>query len=110
MQAMFDQHIAPIVEGRAKSVFLARTLTVSMVWMDFFPVYRQLQADYTEVYIKNAATPPEADEDRKKVTSIKVDIVLEAPTMDEAEARMDVLLLEYQRLIDAAGGGTIELK
>jgi len=110
MQAMFDQHIAPIVEGRARSVFLARTLMVSMVWMDFFPVYRRLQADYPEVYIKNAATPPEADEDRKKVTPIKVDIVLEAPNREEAEARMDALILEYQRRIDASGGGTIKLK
>jgi molybdenum cofactor synthesis domain-containing protein len=110
MQAMFDLHIAPMIEGRARSVFLARTLSVSMVWMDFFPVYRQLQADYPDIYIKNAATPPEADEDRRRVIPIKVDIVLEAPSREEAEARMDALLLEYQRRIDAAGGGTIELR
>jgi hypothetical protein len=60
------------VKEKAKHKLLGRTYGVAMVWKDFFPVYTQLQIDYPEVYIKNAATPPEADEGRSKVKEINV--------------------------------------
>lgn len=107
MMGMFDVHIAPIVEQEAKHKLLGYTYGVSMVWKDFFPVYNQLQNDYPEIYIKNAATPPEAEEERSKVKEIKVDIVVQGATIEEAEDKMRSFMDEYQRRIDANGGGTI---
>lgn len=109
MKGMFDAHVAPMIEGRATSVFLARAYNVTMVWKDFFPLYRDMQRDYPNVYIKNAATPPVEGEDRSKVHTIKVDFVLEAPTQEEAEANMDALLADYRRRMEAAGGGKMVL-
>ena len=107
MQGMFNEHIAPIIEAEAKHRLLGHTYGVAMVWKDFFPVYTQLQEDYPEVYIKNAATPPEAEEDRSKVKEIKVDIVIQGATMGEAEKKMKAFMTDYKCRIDAAGGGTI---
>ena len=109
MQGMFDEHIAPVVETEAKHKLLGHTYSVARVWKDFFPVYTQLQNDYPEVYIKNAATPPEAEEERSKVKEIKVDIVVQGTTMHEAEKKMEVFMTDYKRRVDAAGGGTIRL-
>ena len=108
MRGMFDAHIAPMIESRADSVFLARTLNVSMVWKEFFPLYREMQRDYPDVYIKNAATPPVEGEDRDKVHTIKVDLVLEAPNHEEAEAKMNWFLADYMSRIEKAGGGRME--
>ncbi|HUV55113.1 MAG TPA: competence/damage-inducible protein A [Candidatus Krumholzibacteriaceae bacterium] len=108
MRGMFDAHIAPMIASTATSVFLARTYYISMVWRDFFPLYREMQLDYPDTYIKNAATPPVEGEDRDKVHTIKVDIVLEAPTQEEAEAKMSEFLADYMSRIEAAGGGRME--
>ena len=107
MQGMFNEHIAPIIEAEAKHRLLGHTYGVAMVWKDFFPVYTQLQKDYPDVYIKNAATPPEAEEERSKVKEIKVDIVIQGATMEEAEKKMEVFMHDYKNRVDAAGGGTI---
>ena len=107
MEGMFNEHIAPVIEAEAKHKLLGHTYGIAMVWKDFFPVYTQLQMDYPEVYIKNAATPPEAEEDRSKVKEIKVDIVIQGATMGEAEKKMKAFMTEYKRRIDAAGGGTV---
>ncbi|MCX6655681.1 MAG: competence/damage-inducible protein A [Candidatus Bathyarchaeota archaeon] len=107
MQGMFNEHITPVIEAEAKHKLLGHTYGVAMVWKDFFPVYTQLQEDYPEVYIKNAATPPEAEEDRSKVKEIKVDIVIQGATMGEAEKKMKAFMTDYKCRIDAAGGGTI---
>ena len=109
MKGMFDAHVAPMIQSRATSVFLARTYNVTMVWKDFFPLYTQMQMDYPDVYIKNAATPPVEGEDRSKPHTIKVDLVLEGKTHEEAEAKMDSLVGDYVRRIGAAGGGTMDL-
>ena len=66
MKSMFDAHIAPMIKSESNTVFLARTYNISMIWKDFFPLYRQMQADYPDIYIKNAATPPVEGEDREK--------------------------------------------
>ena len=108
MKGMFDAHVAPMIEGTATSVFLARTYNVTMVWKDFFPIYRQMQSDYPDMYIKNAATPPVEGEDRDKVHTIKVDFVLEAPTQEEAEAKMSEFLEDDRGRIEAAGGGRLD--
>ncbi len=108
MKGMFDAHVAPMIEGTATSVFLARTYNVSMVWKAFFPLYREMQRDYPDMYIKNAATPPVEGEDRDKVHTIKVDFVLEAPTHEEAEAKMTGFLADYMSRIKEAGGGRME--
>ncbi|MCX6648951.1 MAG: competence/damage-inducible protein A [Candidatus Bathyarchaeota archaeon] len=107
MQGMFNEHIAPVLEAEAKHKLLGHTYGVAMVWKDFFPVYTKLQADYPEIYIKNAATPPEAEEDRSKVKEIKVDIVVQGNSTREAEERMTAFMAEYKRRVDEAGGGTI---
>ena len=107
MQGMFNEHIAPVLEAEAKHKLLGHTYGVAMVWKDFFPVYTKLQTDYPEIYIKNAATPPEAEEDRSKVKEIKVDIVVQGNSTHEAEERMTSFMAEYKRRVDEAGGGTI---
>jgi molybdenum cofactor synthesis domain-containing protein len=109
MKGMFDTHVAPMIQSRATSVFVARTYNVTMVWKDFFPLYTRMQVDYPDVYIKNAATPPVEGEDRNKPHTIKVDLVLEGKTQEEADAKMDALVGEYLRRIEAAGGGTMVL-
>jgi nicotinamide-nucleotide amidase len=108
MKGMFDAHVAPMIEGTATSVFLAKTYNVTMVWKDFFPLYRQMQRDYPDMYIKNVATPPVEGEDRDKVHTIKVDFVLEAPTHEEAEAKMNAFLEDYMSRIKAAGEGRMD--
>ena len=108
MRGMFDAHVAPMIEGTATSVFLARTYDVTMVWKEFFPLYRQMQRDYPDMYIKNAATPPVEGEDRDKVHTIKVDFVLEAPTLEAAEAKMSEFLEDYRSRMEAAGGGRMD--
>jgi molybdenum cofactor synthesis domain-containing protein len=109
MKGMFDAHVAPLIESESTSVFYAKTYNVSMIWRDFFPIYTQMQHDYPEIYIKNEATPPVEGDDRTKVHTIKVDFVLEAPTRDEAEAKMNDFLADYQKRIDVAGGGRMDL-
>jgi nicotinamide-nucleotide amidase len=108
MKGMFDAHVAPMIEGTATSVFLDKTYNVTMVWKDFFPLYRQMQRDYPDMYIKNVATPPVEGEDRDKVHTIKVDFVLEAPTHEEAEAKMNAFLEDYMSRIKAAGEGRMD--
>ena len=109
MKGMFDAHVAPLIMSQTNTVFVARTFNVSMVWKDFFPLYRRMQVDYPDIYIKNAATPPVEDEDRDKVHTIKVDFVLEAPTFEEAEREMENFLAVYRRRIDEVGGGEMDL-
>jgi len=108
MKGMFDAHVAPMIESQSTSVFYGRTYNVSMVWRDFFPVYREMQRDYPDVYIKNAATPPVEGGDRSKVHTIKVDFVLEAPTLEEAEDNMEALIGDYKSRIMAVGGGEMQ--
>ena len=107
MQGMFNEHIAPVLEAEAKHKLLGHTYGVAMVWKDFFPLYTQLQKDYPDVYIKNAATPPEAEEERSKVKEIKGRYSRAGQLNAEAEEKMISFMAEYQRRIDAAGGGTI---
>jgi molybdenum cofactor synthesis domain-containing protein len=109
MKSMFDSYVADMIRSRSTSIFMARTYNVTMVWKDFFPVYRQMQEDYPDVYIKNAATPPVDGENRDKVHTIKVDVVLEAQTLDQAENQMELFLNDYRGRIDAVGGGRLDL-
>jgi molybdenum cofactor synthesis domain-containing protein len=108
MKSMFDTYVAELIRSRSTSVFLARTYNVTMVWKDFFTVYREMQVDYPDIYIKNAATPPVEGEDRNKIHTIKVDVVLEAETQLEAENQMDLFLRDYRKRIDTIGGGRID--
>jgi molybdenum cofactor synthesis domain-containing protein len=109
MKGMFDAHVAPMIMSQTNTVFVARTFNISMVWKEFFPLYRRMQLDYPDIYIKNAATPPVEDEDRDKVHTIKVDFVLEASTVDEAEASMEAFIKVYRERIKEIGSGEMEL-
>jgi len=109
MKGMFDAHVAPMIMSQTNTVFVARTFNISMVWKEFFPLYMRMQLDYPDIYIKNAATPPVEDEDRGKVHTIKVDFVLEAPTVDEAEASMEAFIKVYRDRIEEIGSGEMDL-
>lgn len=109
MKGMFDAHVAPMIESESTSVFLAKTYNISMVWKDFFPLYREMQDDYPDIYIKNAATPPVEGEDREKIHTIKVDFVLEAETHEEAVSKMEDFLADYHKRIENVGGGRMDL-
>ena len=109
MKGMFDAHVSPLISSQATSVFLAKTVNITMVWQDFFPVYRQMQIDYPDIYIKNAATPPVEGEDRSRAHTIKVDFVLEAPTHDDAVKKMDDFLADYRNRINDVDGGVMTL-
>jgi nicotinamide-nucleotide amidase len=109
MKGMFDAHVAPMIESESTSVFLAKTYNISMVWKDFFPLYREMQNDYPDIYIKNAATPPVEGEDREKIHTIKVDFVLEAATHEEAVRKMEKFLADYHKRIENIGGGRMDL-
>jgi molybdenum cofactor synthesis domain-containing protein len=109
MKGMFDAHVAPMIESESTSVFLAKTYNISMIWKDFFPLYREMQQDYPDIYIKNAATPPVEEEDREKTHTIKVDFVLEAATHEEAVEKMEKFLADYHKRIEDVGGGRMDL-
>ena len=109
MKGMFNAHVAPMIMSQTNTVFVARTFNISMLWKEFFPLYRRMQVDYPDIYIKNAATPPVEDGDRDKVHTIKVDFVLEAHTFDEAEASMEAFITVYRDRIEATGGGEMDL-
>ena len=109
MKGMFDAHVAPMIMSQTNTVFVARTFNISMVWKEFFPLYRRMQVDYPDIYIKNAATPPVEDGDRDKVHTIKVDFVLEAHTFDEAEASMEAFIKVYRDRIKEIGSGEMDL-
>jgi molybdenum cofactor synthesis domain-containing protein len=109
MKGMFEAHLVPMIQSQATSVFLAKTYNISMIWKDFFPLYREIQIDYPDVYIKNAATPPVEGEDRNKSHTIKVDFVLEASTSEEAKEKMESFLADYKRRIMQIGGGEMVL-
>ena len=104
MQAMFEEHVAPVIEERSGSRHVARTVTARVVFKDFFPVYHQMQRDYPDAYLKNAATPPESPEERSMVKDIKVDVVVGASTREEGENRMHLLLKDFRERIEAIGG------
>jgi molybdenum cofactor synthesis domain-containing protein len=107
MKAMFDMYAAPLIEGRSTSRFAANTVIAQVVFRDFFPVYRGMQADYPNVYIKNAATPPEAPEERLRVKDITVDVVTEGGSREESELILEDVLLELDRRLGEVGGRLI---
>jgi nicotinamide-nucleotide amidase len=104
MKGMFDAHIAPMIMEQTNTVFAARTYNITMIWKDFFPLYRQMQEEYPDIYIKNAATPPVEGRDRSKEHTIKVDFVLEDETPDKAEATMEAFLDDYRNRVEKYGG------
>ena len=108
MKNMFNNSVARIIEKESSDKSLAKTIIVRMVWKDFFPLFWRLQTDFPEIYLKNAATPPMEEPEREKIHEIKVDIVINGLTKDEAEGKMAALLKEYQDRINQAGGGEIQ--
>jgi molybdenum cofactor synthesis domain-containing protein len=105
---IFNEHVAPVIEAKSTQKLVGRTFNITMAWRDFFTLYRQLQAEFPEIYIKNAATPPsKEDEDRSMVRTIKVDIVVQDETREKAERKMNEFIELYQKRIDATSGGTI---
>jgi nicotinamide-nucleotide amidase len=104
MKAMFDESVAPLIEDKASTRFIARTMTARVVFGEFFPIYRAMQAEYPDAYIKNAATPPERSNERVRVREIKVDIVVEAPSIEECQARMGEIISDFGRRIESKNG------
>ena len=107
MKVMFDCHIAPIVENKSASKFLAKTVFVRIVWNNFFPVYRSLIDDFNDVYLKHGATPPLKAEERKKVREFKMDVVVESPSKEEDKRKIDAVLDEFKKRFEANGGKLI---
>lgn len=107
MKAMFDAYAAPLIEGRTTSRFAANTVVARVVFKEFFPKYRGMQADYPDVYIKNAATPPESPEERAKVKDITVDVVAEGGSREESVKILDEVLAEFDRRLREVGGRLI---
>jgi molybdenum cofactor synthesis domain-containing protein len=107
MKAMFDAYAAPLIEGGSASRFAANTVVARVVFRDFFPVYRGMQADYPDVYIKNAATPPEAPEERVRVKDITVDVVAEGESREESLGILGEVLAEFDRRLEEVGGKLI---
>ncbi len=107
MKAMFDMYAAPIIEDKSSSRFAANTVIARVVFKDFFPVYRKMQSDYPNVYIKNAATPPESQEERMRVKDITVDVVAEGSNQDESEVILQEVLDEFDNRLAKVGGKLI---
>ena len=107
MKAMFDAYAAPLIEGRTSSRFAANTVVARVVFRDFFPVYRRMQVDYPDVYIKNAATPPESPEERMRVKDITVDVVAEGGSREESAGILGEVLAEFDRRLGEVGGRLI---
>jgi molybdopterin-biosynthesis enzyme MoeA-like protein len=107
MKVMFNTYAAPLIEGATTSRFAANTVVARVVFRDFFPVYRGMQADYPDVYIKNAATPPEAPEERMKVKDITVDVVVEGRSREESVGVLEEVFAEFDRRLEEVGGRLI---
>jgi molybdenum cofactor synthesis domain-containing protein len=107
MKAMFDAYAAPLIEGRTTSSFAANTVVARVVFKEFFPKYLGMQADYPDVYIKNAATPPESPEERAKVKDITVDVVAKGGSREESAKILDEVLAEFDRRLGEVGGRLI---
>jgi molybdenum cofactor synthesis domain-containing protein len=107
MKAMFNAYAAPLIEGGTTSRFAANTVVARVVFRDFFPVYRRMQVDYPDVYIKNAATPPEAPEERLRVKDITVDVVVEGGSREESEGVLEEVLADFDRRLGEVGGRLI---
>lgn len=104
MKAMFDGYVAPMIEKKTASKFLAKTVSIRIVWKDFFPMYRSLLSDFQDVYLKSATTPPLRAEERAEVRERKVDIVVEAASKAECEGKMDSFLREFRSRVEESGG------
>ncbi|MBQ03782.1 hypothetical protein CL673_03605 [Candidatus Bathyarchaeota archaeon] len=104
MKAMFDAYAAPLIEGGTALRFVANTVVARVVFKDFFPVYRGMQADYPDVYIKNAGTSPEGPEERARVKEITVDVVVKGENQDECEVTLENVLAEFDRRLGEVGG------
>ena len=104
MKAKFDYHVAPMVESKSASKFLAKTVFVRIVWNNFFPVYRSIIDDFDDVYLKHGATPPLMAEDRKRVVEFKVDVVVESPSKEDGKRKMNAVLDEFKKRFEAKGG------
>jgi molybdopterin-biosynthesis enzyme MoeA-like protein len=107
MREMFNRELVPIIERRSNIRFYPKTVRVRMVWKDFFPLFREIQRECPDVYLKNVATPPVEEDDRHKVHDIIVYIVVKGDSLGEAKNRMKDFLEEYERRIIQAGGGEI---
>jgi molybdenum cofactor synthesis domain-containing protein len=107
MKGMFDEYIAPFIWERATSKCLAKTVTVRIVWSDFFPMYRALGRDHRDIYLKNHTIPPLTQEERKKVRDIAVHIVVEAASEAKCDSRMSSFLEEFGRRVRENGGELI---
>ena len=107
MKAIFDAYAAPLIEGGTTSRFAANTVVVRVVFRDFFPVYRGMQADYPGVYIKNAGTSPEGPGERVQVKEITVDVVVEGGSREESEVTLGEVLEEFDRRLGEVGGRLI---
>jgi hypothetical protein len=75
-----------------------------MIWKEFFPMYRQMQKDFPDVYIKNAATPPKSADGRNMVREIKVDVVVDGRSTVDSKERMREVLDELNKRVKAIGG------
>lgn len=104
MRAMFDESVAQFIEEGAPTKFVAEAVTARIVFRDFFPIYREMQQDHPDIYIKNAATPPMGAEERLKVHDIKVDVVVESSNREESQAKMAEVLDDFRRRIEGGGG------
>jgi len=104
MKAMFDAYVAPMIGKEAASKYLAETVTVRIVWKNFFPMYRSVTRDFRDVYLKNSITPPLRAEERDRVQDIRVYIVVEAASKAECEGKMDAFLREFRNRVEASGG------
>lgn len=104
MKAMFDAHVVPMIEEKASSRLLARTVRVHIVWRNIFPVYRSVLRDFRDIYLKNYTIPPLRAEERETVREVKVDIVVEAASKPECERKMDAFLRELKKRVEASGG------
>lgn len=107
MREMFNGEIVPIIEDRSNIRFYPKTVKVRMVWKDFFPLLREIQREFPNIYLKNVATPPVEEDDRHNVHDIVVYIVVKGNTLGEAKNRMKDFLEEYERRIMGVGGGEI---
>jgi molybdenum cofactor synthesis domain-containing protein len=104
MKAMFNESVAQVIEEGTPTKFAAEAVTARIVFRDFFPIYRKMQQDYPDIYIKNAATPPMGAEERLMVHDIKVDIVVESSSRDESVVKISEILDEFRHRLESGGG------
>ncbi len=109
MKAIFEEHVAPLIGSKGRKSLVARSLRLRVVWRELSPLLDLLREAHPDVYLKPEATPPPAVDERGLEREVRVDVAVEAASMEEGEEKMEELLRELDGRLRGLGGRLMEV-